>query len=128
MSELKYCQGPDCHAYFTNDRVKGPKGNKTNQTRRRSRLLFGEFCDTRCQYAWLDKYATRAVNHFGRLTETKHLTEENAWVKEYDYRGGYSDDNQRYYFVNSITKQRRPLTEAQYNDNNYTLNNNNTGE
>ena len=125
MSNLKFCQGPDCHTYFTQDRLKGPKGNKTNQTRRRSFLIYGEFCDTRCYNAWFNKYGTMAVNHFGRLKEVKHLTEENAWVKDYDY--SYRDDNPKsnYRFVNSITKEQRPLTEAQYNDSNYTLN---TGE
>ena len=83
---LKYCQGPKCHTYFTRDRLKGMKGSKSYQTRRRSRLLYGEFCDTRCEHAWLSKYATRAVDHFGRLNEVKHLTEENAWVKDYDWR------------------------------------------
>ena len=121
---LKYCQGPDCHTYTTQDRVKGPKGNKTNQTRRRSRLIYDEFCDTRCEHAWLSKYATQAVNHFGRLKEVKHLTEHNAWVKDYDWRAS-ADDSHRYYFLNTITKEQRPLTEAQYNDSNYTIN---TGE
>ena len=32
---LKLCQGPRCHQYQTKDRLKGPKGNKTYQTRRR---------------------------------------------------------------------------------------------
>ena len=123
---LKFCQGPECHTYFTNDRVKGPKGNKTNQTRRRSHLLMGEFCDTRCYYAWFRKYGAQAVNHFGRLTEAKHLTEDNAWTKDYDYN--WRNDNNpksNYRFVNKITKETRPLTEAQYDDSNYTLN---TGE
>ena len=120
---LKYCQGPECHTYTTNDRLKGPKGNKTNQTRRRSSLNYGEFCDTRCEHAWLSKYATQAVNHFGRLNEVKHLTEENAWSKTYDWR---IDDRQNaYFFVNKITQEQRPLTEAQYNDTSYTIN---TGE
>jgi len=120
---LKYCQAPDCHTYFTRDRVKGQKGNKTNQTRRRSYLLYGEFCDTRCQDNWLSHYATKAVDHFGRLKEVKHLTEQNAWVKDYDYN--YRDHNNpksNYRSVNKITNEQRPLTEQQYNDNNYTLN------
>ena len=120
---LKFCQGPECHTYHTQDRLKGIKGSKTYQTRRRSSLNYGEFCDTRCEHAWLSKYATRAVDHFGRLNEVKHLTEENAWVKDYDWRGG--DDSNRHYFLNTITKEQRPLTEDQYNDSNYTLN---TGE
>ena len=121
MSDLKLCQGPDCHTYYTQDRLKGQKGNKTNQTRRRSRLLFGEFCDTRCEHAWLSKYATKAIDHFGRLKEVKHLTEENAWVKDYDWRSDINNPH-RHYYLNKITNERRPLTESQYNDSNYTLN------
>ena len=126
MSQLKYCQGPECHSYNTQDRLKGPKGNKTYQTRRRSNLnYFDEFCDRRCFEDWFRKYGTQAVNHFGRLTEAKHLTEDNAWTKDYDYN--YRDDNPKsnWRFVNTITREERPLTEAQYNDSNYTIN---TGE
>ena len=121
MSKLKYCQGPDCHTYTTQDRLKGMKGSKTYQTRRRSRLLFGEFCDTRCYNDWFSKYGTQAVNHFGRLKEVKHLTEDNAWVKTYDWRAS-ADDSHRYFTRNEITNEQRPLTEAQYPDTNYTLN------
>jgi len=126
MSELKFCQGPECHTYLTQDRVKGPQGHKTNQTRRRSSMYYGNgnFCDMRCQNDWFYKYGTQAVNHFGRRTEPKHLTEHNAWQKTYDWRVDRGVDH-RYYFVNSITKEQRPLTEAQYDDSNYTLN---TGE
>ena len=127
MSELKYCQNPDCHTYKTNDRLKGSKDNKTYQTRRRSSFYYldGNACSTRCQDDWFKKHGEQAINHFGRLTEPKHLTEDNAWIKDYDYN--YRDDNPKsnYRFVNKITKEQRPLTEAQYNDSNYTLN---TGE
>ena len=126
MCDLKFCQGPECHTYFTQDRVKGPQGHKTNQTRRRSSLYYGNgnFCDMRCLYDWFRKYGTQAVNHFGRRTEAKHLTEQNAWVKDYDWRAN-GDESHRHYLVNTITKEQRPLTEAQYNDSNYTIN---TGE
>ena len=121
MSELKYCQGPECHTYTTKDRLKGMKGSKTFQTRRRSSLIYDEFCDTRCYNDWFSKYGTQAVNHFSRLKEVKHLTEENAWVKDYNYQAGWNSER-NYIYVNKITKEQRPLTEAQYNDNNYTLN------
>ena len=120
---LKYCQGPDCHTYYTQDRLKGIKGSKTYQTRRRSNLLYGEFCDTRCEQNWFVKYGTQAVDHFGRLKEVKHLTEKNAWIKDYDYN--YRDRNNtetNYRSVNKITKEERPLTEQQYRDTTYTLN------
>ena len=128
MSELKYCQGPECHTYYTKDRLRGPKGNKTYQTRRRSSFYYlgGNACSTRCQDDWFRKYGTMAINHFGRINEPKHLTEDNAWHKQYDWRNNtLGTDNRYYYFVNSVTKEQRPLTEAQYNDSNYTLN---TGE
>jgi len=117
---LKYCQGPKCHTYYTQDRLKGIKGSKTYQTRRRSNLNYGEFCDTRCQHDWFLKYGTIAINHFGRITEVKHLREENAWQKTWDWDSDYN--NRTYVYRNSITTEQRPLTKAQYDDNNYTLN------
>ena len=122
MSELKYCQGPDCHTYHTQDRLKGPKGNKTYQTRRRSTMYYGRgnFCDQRCMYDWVAQYIEQGLDRFGRTTEAKHLTEHNAWVKDYDW-----STPRNFFFVNKITKEQRPLTEAQFNDSNYTIN---TGE
>ena len=124
MSNLKLCQGPECHTYTTKDRLKGSKDNKTYQTRRRSSFYYGNgnFCDMRCQNDWFDKYGTQAVNHFGRLTEAKHLTEENAWRKSFDWD---SNGDMIYVHHNSITNEQRPLTKAQFDDNNYTIN---TGE
>ena len=124
MSELKYCQGPDCHTYTTQDRLKGMKGSKTYQTRRRSKFYYGNgnFCSTHCQEQWFNKYGDQAIDHFGRTTEAKHLTEQNAWQKTYDWN---SNDDTVYIYRNGITNEQRPLTKAQYDDNNYTLN---TGE
>ena len=123
---LKFCQGPNCHTYYTQDRLKGPKGNKTYQTRRRSNLWYGNnnFCDQRCLYDWVNKYIERGLDHFGRLKEAKHLTEDNAWVKDYNYQAGWNSERD-YIYVNQVTKEQRPLTEQQYCDSNYTLN---TGE
>jgi len=124
---LKYCQGPDCHTYNTQDRLKGIKGSKTYQTRRRSNFYYGNsnFCDQRCLYDWVNKYIEQGLDHFGRTTQAKHLTEDNAWVKDYDYQGSWNNENRTFYYLNKITKEQRPLTEAQYRDNNYTIN---TGE
>ena len=120
---LKYCQGTRCHTYTTKDRLRGSKDNKTNQTRRRSSFYYGgsNFCSLNCQNDWFQKFGDQAINHFGRLTEAKHLTEENAWIKDYDWRSS-PDESHRHYFVNKVTRERRPITEQQYNDDNYTLN------
>ena len=112
----KLCQGPKCHTYKTQDRVKGPKGNKTNQTRRRSSLYYGNgnFCDQRCMYDWFDKHGEQAVNQFGRVTQPIKLTEDNAWIKYRDWRS----EGQRYYWLNKVSDERRPITEQQYDDDN----------
>ena len=122
MSELKYCQGPECHTHRTKDRIRGPKGNKTYQTRRRSSFYYGNgnFCSLWCQNNWFDKFGNRAIDHFGRLTEPKILTEQNAWYKSIDWDSDY--ENRQYYSYNGLTKEQRPLTKAQYDDSNYTLN------
>ena len=122
MSELKLCQGPDCHRYTTQDRLKGQAGSKTYQTRRRSRMYYGNgnFCDQRCLYDWVNQYIEQGLDHFGRTTEPKHLTEQNAWVKDYNWDRGY--ENRTYVYLNKITREQRPLTEQQFDDSNYTLN------
>ena len=121
MSDLKLCQGPKCHTYNTKDRLKGMKDNKTFQTRRRSNFYYGSgnFCSMNCQIDWFQLYGNRAIDHFGRTTEVKHLNENNAWQKTYDWN---SNDETVYIYVNGITKEQRPLTEEQYRDTNYTLN------
>jgi len=36
---MKYCQGPKCHEYRTKDRIRGPKGDKHYETRKRSHSI-----------------------------------------------------------------------------------------
>ena len=122
MSELKLCQGPRCHQYQTKDRLKGVKGSKTFQTRRRSNFYYGNsnFCSWNCLNDWFQEFGNRAIDHFGRLTEPKHLTEQNAWQKTFDWDSDYN--NRLYVYRNGITQEQRPLTQEQYNDTSYTLN------
>jgi hypothetical protein len=122
MSDMKFCQGPECHMHKTKDRIKGPKGNKTYQTRRRSSFYYGNgnFCSTHCQDQWLTKHIEQALDHFGRVTTAKHLTEENAWYKDYNWDNSY--ERRSYIYRNGITNEQRPLTEEQFEDSNYTLN------
>ena len=123
MSDLKLCQGSKCHTYTTKDRLKGTKGNKTYQTRRRSQMYYGSgnFCSLNCYNDWAETFIDRAVDHFGRLTEPKHLTEDNAWRKQYDWTDNHETN---YVYVNQITDERRVITQEQFRDNNYTLNTN----
>ena len=117
----KYCQGPKCHTYQTVDRKRGPKGSKYFQTRTLGRYGYGDnnFCTNICLGDWWAKHGTRAIDHFGRLHNPIRLTQENAWIKDYTWARG--DNGHDYYFLNKLTTERVPLTEAQYDDNNYTL-------
>ena len=119
MSQLKYCQGPKCHTHDTKDRKRGPKDNKRNETRRRSSFYYlgGNACDMRCQSEWFEVYGERALNHFGRITEAKVLTKDNAWRKSYD---NYNHDTREWQHSvrNYLTDETRPITRAQFNDDN----------
>ena len=121
---MKYCQGPLCHTYDTKDRKRGPKGNKQNQTRRRSQFYYlqGNACSLQCQDDWFKKFGEQALNYFGRITQPIVLTENNAWRKR--YRWGYERQNNeaQHYFYNMCTGEERDITEQQFNDDNYTLN------
>ena len=119
---MKYCQGPDCHTYDTKDRKRGPKGNKVNQTRRRTNFYYlkGNACSMQCQDDWFQQYGEQALNHFGRITQPIVLTEDNAWRKR--YRWGYRDEGDHHIIYNMLTYEERTITEQQYNDDNYTLN------
>ena len=114
---MKYCQGPKCHTYGTKDRIRGPKGAKYYQTRRRTDFYYldGNACSMVCERDWFKKFGERAVNHFGRIVEPIKLTEENAWTKDYDYDWQAGTTN-NYRFVNKITQQQIPITEQQYNN------------
>jgi hypothetical protein len=120
---MKYCQGPNCHTYETKDRLRGPKGAKTYQTRRRSSFYYlgGNACCMRCQNDWFQKFGDQAVNHFGRITEPKKLTADNAWHKDHDYDWQTRTDS-NWRFVNKLTNEVRPITEEQYNNDSFTLN------
>jgi len=116
---MKYCQGTKCHEYKTKDRIRGTKGNKSYQTRRRSEFYYGEnnFCSLQCQNDWLVKNIEGALNHFGRTTEPKKVMCDQAWYKSYNYNGQYS-------FINDLLGERIPITEQQYQDKNLTTPNN----
>ena len=121
----KFCQGPLRHTYDTTDRKRGPKGNKRNQTRTVGKYGYGNgnFCTTGCQNDWWEEHGTRAVDNAGRIHQPIILTEQNSWIKRENYYTWQRDNGEpRYYYRNILTREERPLTEQQYNDNNYTLN------
>jgi len=120
MSQLKYCQGPICHEHKTKDRIRGPKGDKHYETRKRSRFYYGaNFCSLGCQDDWFRKFGERAVDHFGRLHEPKRADASGAWYKDYKYdHSNGSGTTYTHYFINDLLGERRLITQQQYDDTN----------
>ena len=120
MSQLKYCQGPICHEHKTKDRIRGPKGDKHYETRKRSRFYYGKnFCSLGCQDEWFAKFGEMAVDHFGRTREPKRTAANGAWYKDYKYNHNSSNGiTYTHYFVNDLLGERRLITQQQYDDTN----------
>ena len=115
----KFCQGPLCHTYRTKDRIRGSKGDKHYETRKRAHFPYGnEWCSMQCYNDWLNRFGTRAIDYFGRVREAKRQDASGAWYKSSTYNG--YDNTPRYnrFFVNDLLGERRPITEQQYEDEN----------
>jgi len=116
-----YCQGTKCHEYKTKDRIRGVKGDKHYETRKRSSFYYnGNFCSLGCQDDWFRTFGNRAVDHFGRIHEPKRQDASGAWYKDYRWNRTETTGQSRYnhYFVNDLLGERRPITQAQYDDEN----------
>ena len=117
---MKLCQGPRCHEYKTKDRIRGSKGDKHYETRKRSYMYYnGNFCSLGCQDDWFREYGTRAIDHFGRTHEPKRTDANSSWYKDYKYNHNNSNGmTYTHYFINDLLGERIPITEQQYNDEN----------
>ena len=117
---MKYCQGTRCHEYKTKDRIRGSKGDKHYETRKRSSFYYGQgnFCDQRCLYDWINKHIEHALDHFGRTHEPKRTDCDSAWYKDYTY--GYDHTNNRsnnsHYIANDLLGRRIPISQQQYDN------------
>jgi hypothetical protein len=120
---MKYCQGNKCHEYRTKDRIRGTKGNKSYQTRRRSDFYYGQgnFCSLACQNDWLNQNIEHALNHFGRTTEPKKVLCDQAWYKRCKWNNA---NDYSHYLQNDLLGQTIPISEQQYNDDNIITPNN----
>jgi len=73
------CQGPKCHTYDTQSRVRGPKGAKVLRTRNARYEVDNSytwsnpweqyFCDERCMNNWLAQHMTQLINYVGIKTK-----------------------------------------------------------
>ena len=107
---------------MTKDRIRGPKGDKHYETRRRSHMYYnGNFCSLNCQADWFREYGTRAIDHFGRIHEPKRVGCDSAWYKDYKWVDGRNDIH---YFKNDLLGQRIAISKEQYDDQSITQPNN----
>ena len=120
---MRYCQGNLCHEYKTKDRIRGTKGNKSYQTRRRSSFYYGKgnFCSLNCQNDWFNLNGDRAIEHFGRTTEPKKVLCDQAWYKRCKWNNA---NDYSHYLQNDLLGQTIPISEQQYNDDNIITPNN----
>ena len=94
----RICQGPECHTYKTQSRIRGTKDNKVLRTRN-ARYDSDDnqwgyrweryFCDERCMQDWLKIHMTQLMNFVGIKTkpqETPIVVEKErleGWRGEY---------------------------------------------
>ena len=110
---MRYCQGPICHEHKTKDRIRGPKGDKHYETRKRSHLYYNnEFCSLNCQDDWLRVHGKQAIDHFGRIHEPKRTDCDSAWYKDYDWRA----NGHLHYIKNDLLGRRISITQQQYDN------------
>ena len=111
---MKLCQGPKCHEQKTKDRIRGSKGDKHYETRKRSEFYYlgGNACSMACERDWYNKFGNLALDHFGRIHEPKRTDCDSAWYKDYTWgRNG----NHGHYIKNDLLGRRIPITQQQYN-------------
>ena len=72
------CQGPECHTYKTQSRIRGVKGSKVLRTRAARYDMTTHswgyvweryFCDERCLQNWLDKHLAHLMTVVGINTK-----------------------------------------------------------
>ena len=88
------CQGPECHTYKTQSRIRGPKGSKVLRTRPARYDMTTHswgyvweryFCDERCMQNWLAKHLTQLMTVVGINTkpnETPIIVEKETHERE----------------------------------------------
>ena len=91
------CQGPECHTYDTQSRVRGTKGNKVLRTRNARYEIYTDykwsspweqyFCDERCMNYWLAKHMTQLMNFIGIKTKVQESPIDIVQTVHQDWTG-----------------------------------------
>ena len=67
MTDYNWCLGPNCHTQHTQSRIRGSGRDKVLRTRRikvnpNYHNIHNYFCNTRCLYDYMNKYAQAIAN------------------------------------------------------------------
>jgi hypothetical protein len=92
------CQGPKCHTYDTQSRVRGTKGSKVLRTRTARYDTKQEqhewiypweyyFCDDRCMQNWLKEHMTQLINYVGIKTRPQETPIDIVKETRQDWSG-----------------------------------------
>ena len=90
------CQGPECHTYKTQSRIRGPKDSKVLRTRPARYDMTTHswgyvweryFCDERCMQNWLAKHMTRLINFVGINTKPQETPVDIVETVHQDWTG-----------------------------------------
>ena len=91
------CQGPKCHTYDTQSRVRGTKGSKVLRTRNARWDIDSQndwgyiwdryFCDERCMNNWLEVHMTQLINFVGLKTKPQETPVDIVQTVHQDWTG-----------------------------------------
>ena len=102
MSNYNWCHGPNCHTNETQSRVRGSGNNKVLRTikikihshNQYGNDIFNYFCNTRCLYDYLGKYAYE-IARIAPRTAALETPITVTKTKSQDYRYQWSDGESR---------------------------------
>jgi len=115
MSDYNWCHGPECHTQRTQSRVRGSGDNKVlrtvkvkvNSHNQYGNSIFDYFCNTRCLYDYLGKYAQAisAIAPRREAQETPIKVEKEKYESyRYDWNGKGGAERVPYMATRTIIK------------------------
>ena len=100
MSNYKWCHGPNCHVYTTQDRVRGSKGSKVLRTRKINQNVgymsydpnnfYNYFCSNGCYNDFAHKHAQQIIKIAPRNEPLETPIHDPEQVKHEGYYGSYT--------------------------------------